>query len=277
MTARLNDRDFDNLLAGWLDEGPNTAADFVVEQAMARVPDARRRGTVPTWWPQLPRLLRTQGPLIASLAVLLVLGTAAILAVGLVLEPTPPPPPSPPPITSSSPTTSVEPGPSASEEERATSELAVEEIDGPVPLSTFGTWMIERGGGSSPNQLTGYQFVWDNRRRWLAIYLNPEGEYEPTSITRTGDLQVLIGWNFMMTGSGEDDPYAGTGSFLSEHGECIITFDTFTATEVAGMINCADIPGTYSAGGPDIREGSVSVRGSFSFDPQRDTFATPGQ
>jgi hypothetical protein len=273
VTARLNDRDLNRLLADWLDEGPNTAADFVVARAMARVPTVRRRSAA--WW--LQRLLRTQGPLLASLAVLLVLGAAAILAIGFILQPTPPPAPSAPAIPSTSPTTTIEPSPSASEEARATSELAVDEINGPVPLSTLGTWKIERGGGSSLNQLTGYQFVWDNRRRWLAIYLNPEGKYDPVSVTRTSDLQVLIGWNFMMTGGGEDDPYAGTGSFLSEQGECTITFSTFTETEVAGTIDCREIPGTYSIRDSGISESSVSVRASFSFDPQRDTNSTPDQ
>ena len=94
MTAPLHDRELDALLAGWLDEGPNTAAGFVVERAMARVPTVRRRGA--PWWPQLPRVLRTQGPLLASVAVLLVLGAATLLALGLIFRPDVPPPSSPP-------------------------------------------------------------------------------------------------------------------------------------------------------------------------------------
>jgi hypothetical protein len=273
MTTRFDDRAMERLLSAWFDEGPMTAGDTTVDQVMARIPTVRQRGRLAAWWPRMPRLLRTQGPLLASLAVLLVLGAAVALVIGSIGPPDPPP--NPPVLPSAS--ASIEPGPSESEEARATSELAVDDIDGPVPLSTLGTWKIERGGGSSLNQLTGYQFVWDNRRRWLAIYLNPEGEYDPISVTRTTDLQVLVGWNFMMTGGGEADPYAGTGSFLSEQGECTIIFSTFTATEVAGTIDCTDIPGTYSAGEPGIRAGSVSMRGSFSFDPQRDTYSTPGQ
>ena len=58
MSVRMDDRELDMLLADWFDEGPNTAAGFVVERALERVPNVRRSGA--SWWPQLPRLLHNQ-------------------------------------------------------------------------------------------------------------------------------------------------------------------------------------------------------------------------
>ncbi len=96
----MDDRELDLLLAEWFDEGPNTAAGFVVERALERVPTVRRRGA--SWWPRLPRLLRTQGPLLASLALLLVLGAALIVALASIERPVIPAP-SEPPIATTSP------------------------------------------------------------------------------------------------------------------------------------------------------------------------------
>ncbi|HEX6129512.1 MAG TPA: hypothetical protein VF071_10875 [Candidatus Limnocylindria bacterium] len=265
MTARLNDRDLNRLLSDWLDEGPSTAADFVVERAMARVPTVRRRGAA-SW---LPRLLRTQGPLLASLAVLLVLGAAVALVIGSIIGP-PDPPPSPPVLPSDS--ASIESSPSASEEARATGELVLEEIVGPISLGTSGPWLIERAQATTADELTQYRFAWfGNQSRWLDLFLDPQSTYESGSRTATGRLRVVVAWFFQNTSEGESDPNAGTGSFASDSGECTITFDTSTETHIAGSLECVDIPGTYDGGQEGLIE---SVTATFSFDPN-DSYATP--
>lgn len=263
MTARLNDRELDALLAGWLDEGPSTAAGFVVEQALARVPTVRRRAG---WWPQLPILLRTHGPLLAAVAVMLVLAAGVALAVGMITRPQPVPP-SPPVVpsldASASPT--QEPSPSASEEARMPAR-ATGELRGPAGTVPAGTRWVFLASNPDDAPVIGYEFVfgWSSAYKF-AIFLDPTSRDWVGTWTTDGELRVVISWALAVGTSGG----LRLGTFTSEAGECQVTFETFGSTAAGGSLHCADVPGMYANPGEDFKDGVVELLNitSFGFDP----------
>lgn len=280
MTARLNDGDLNRVLEAWFDEGPMTAADTTIDGVMARIPTVRQRNRVAGWWPPLPQLLRSQAPVLAAVIVLVTLLAGLTLAIGLITRPGPAPSPPPPPPSSE---TAASPSPSGSVDatpQPATSEAIIEEIRGPVPLRTFDNWVAKsrdpslgelRQPGSPSTGVHGYIFTPDSTGRWFTIYLDPTHDYGAAAATERDDLRVLIGWNFS---NFLDPEMRGAGSFTSDGGECALTFHVFTDEEIAGTLDCFDVPGTYSSGTEGGTQDAVIERllATFSFNPVLDVY-----
>lgn len=260
MSVRTDDRELDLLLADWFDEGPNTAAGFVVERALERVPGVRRRGA--SWWPRLPRLLRAQGPLLAALIVLLVLGTALVVALAEINRPIIPAP-SQPPIATSSP--SVAPTQSATPRAAVTRgrfEISSTTPMGSLPSRAFPQFIVVN---DRPDGLLGFTFRYDSGNATVSVYLDPEAEYLGSWDTTREDLVVSI---FYARGTATSGDQSTRGVFESAAGECQVTFETFTATAASGSLECADVPGTYLKNADGIvKEGVLQLSGTFSFDP----------
>jgi hypothetical protein len=278
MNARLNDRDLTRVLDAWFDEGPMTAADTTLDRVMGRIPTVRQRSRVGGAWTQLPWLLRTQAPMLASLAVLVTLLAGLAVTVGIITRPGPAPNPPPPPSSEASVSPRTSPSADATPA-LAESEAVIEEIRGPVPLRTFDNWVaksrdLSLGQVSAPGEPTGvhgYVFTPDSTARWFTIYLDPTHDYPVPATTERDDLRVLIGWNF----SNYLDPdVRGSGSFVSDDGECVLSFEVFTEAEIAGTIDCIDVPGSYSTGTEGGAQDAVIGRllASFSFDPVLDVY-----
>lgn len=271
MTARLHDRELDALLADWLDEGPSTAADFVVEQAMARVPGVRRRGA--GWWPQLPSLLRTQGPLLAILAVLTILGAGMALALGLI--PPPEPPPNPPVLPGVSQTAMPSPSASAPGTARPVPKRGSFEISTPLGAFPSGrTWTFKGdigGDGLASDGLNGYGFTtgWSGEGGVVysvVIYLDPQADYFGAWDTTRSDLAVSL--SYYINTNDSMGQLVASGAFVTVADECIVSFEEYEPTVARGSLNCVDVPGTYnSRADPERREGTADIVGTFAFDP----------
>ena len=255
----MDDRELDMLLADWFDEGPNAAAGFVVERSLERVPSVRRRGA--SWWPRLPHLLRTQGPLLASLALLLVLGTALVVALASSERPVIPAP-SVPPATSSpsiAPTQSATPRAGIT---RGRFEITSITPMGSLPSREFPEFHVVK---DRPDGLLGFTFRYDAGNATVTIYLNPRSEYEGSWDTTREDLVVSVFYARSTATSGGEST---RGVFESAAGECMVTFEQFTATATSGSLECADVPGTYLKNSDGIvKEGVLQLSGTFSFDP----------
>jgi hypothetical protein len=260
MPARLNDRDLERVLDAWMEEGPMTAAESTIDQVMARIPTARQRGGFGRGL-QLPRLLRTQGPVLASMLVLVTLLAGLALAIGTITRPVPAP--SPPPVASDA---ASEPSPSASAEET------------PRPVRARGSFEMTTPVGSIPGgrtwvfsvqeyePLRGFRFSYGccgAKEYYVTLFVDPLGTYAGTLGTEREGLGVLIGI--------QDIASRTNGSFASELGECQFAFEEFGTTSAQGTLTCANVPGTYARGDETGLEGQVSLSGEFTFDP----FACP--
>lgn len=280
MTTRLNDRDLSRVLDAWLDEGPMTALDTTIDRVMARIPTVRQRRLVGGGWARLPRPLRVHASMVASVVMLVGLLAGLALAIGIIAPPNPAPslPPAPPAsvaTTSPRPSASVEATPAL-----ARSEAVIQEIRGPVPLRTFDSWVAKSQDpnlgevnqpGAPGTGVHGYIFTPDSTGRWFTLYLDPMQDYGDHATTDRDDLRVLIGWNFSNI---LDPALRGSGSFVSDEGECAVTFRVFSETEIAGTVDCTEVPGTYAAGTEGGTRAAVIDRllATFSFHPVLDVY-----
>lgn len=260
MTARLNDRDFERVLDAWLDEGPMTAAESTIDQVMARIPTARQRGGFGRGL-QLPRMLRTQGPMLASVLVLVTLLAGLALAIGTITRPLPTP--SLPPVASDA---TTDPSPSASAEETPTPVRARGSFEMTTPVGSIPggrTWVFSV---QEYEPLRGFRFSYGccgAKEFYVTLFLDPLGNYTGTLGTERDDLGALIGI--------QDIASRTNGTFESELGECRFAFEEFSSIAARGTLTCANVPGTFARGDETGLEGQVSLSGEFTFDP----FACP--
>lgn len=251
-------RNFDSVLREWVDLGDERLPLGNLDAALAEIETTPQRGHRP-----LEELMMRLQPFALPIAVVVV----AVIAVAALAVASQPPSVGPQPsVASAAPST---PG------GESASEAIVESIAGPVNLAATRPWLAKsRDSGigqlQGDSDLSGYQFSPDSLQRWFTIYLDPEAEYGTSVDTDGTTLWVAVGWNIGGDGS-------RTGTFASRNGECTVTFSTFSLREIAGSLECEDIPGTYSdASDPGTRDGVISeMQASFSVDPVADVYEVP--
>jgi hypothetical protein len=249
MTARLTDRELDNVLDAWLGEGPAAVSGTALAGALERVPTTRQRRPAGGGLGNgLSRMQYVAIPL--AIAASIVLALVAFTLISRPPEVGPPSTPSPDAEASETSTGSARAQVSGAVDMEVTYAFCP---DPPIPpIQQFSYpglqeyQFYEVGLGTCPDAF-GYGLV---------LYVGPDDNVRPGEEVPTGDRVVLrftFPRHFALT-----RPY--TNSHLSDGGECGVTFARFTETAIEGSFDCSSVPSLADAE-------LIDVTGEFSFDP----------
>jgi len=252
MTARLTDRELDNVLDAWLGEGPAAVSGTALAGALERVPTTRQRRPAGGGLGNgLSRMQYVAIPL--AIAASIVLALVAFTLISRPPEVGPPSTPSPDAEASETSTGSARAQVSGAVDLEIAYIYRVPCQDPPVPVSPeFDTQGLV---GYHFHEVGPRGFCADRSAFGLTVFIGPLsmpiGEAIPTG------ERLLLHFDFPERPPSE----AGyVNSHLSADGECLATFTRITATEIAGSFICTDVP-SQSDGQ------MISSSGDFSFDP----------
>jgi len=248
MNARLTDRELDNVLDAWLDEGPATVSSVALAEVLGRIPTTRRRRATGRWLGPLAEVRRAERwrPAVRVASILVVLAAlVGVVALAALIGAPPNPNPSPTPAQ-----TPLHP--------------SVElQLDGsPLPASEWQFFGCPAVTLTDPDgdRVCRFSDTWHR----LEIYgLFQQGLRPGVATTSAGSVWVHIWWY-----RGEIGDTLHTGDFESVAGECQLNLAALTATRADASIECLAVPGRFATtvGGPE-QEATIDLHGSFSINP----------
>jgi len=265
MSARLTDRELDNVLDAWFDEGPATVSNAALAEALARIPTTPRRRMAGRWLGPLAELPQAEfwRPAMRVAGILVVLAAmVGVVALAALIGAPPGPGPSPAPATAT-PDTNQAPSAATGQARAVVSGAAELEItysfcsDPEIPPSVeqfsypgLQEYQFHEVGFGTCPEASGYGF---------RLYVGPDDSVRPGEEVPTGD-RVVLRFTFPRHFA-VSRPY--TNSHLSDGGECGVTFARFTETVIEGSFDCSSVPSLVDAE-------LIDVTGEFSFDPGAD-------